>query len=102
MAPAHFSFASFKPLSRGVPAAPTVNPLRAALAGVLHVLTWPMRVGEARAAMRQLGGMTDYELRDIGLTRQDLRDATGLVIDEDPTQLLARRAAERSRFPRGW
>ena len=102
MAPFITPFPTFKPLGRDDPAGWRVNPLRAVLAGALHALTWPMRVSEARAAMRQLGGMTDHELKDIGLTRQDLRDATGLVIDDDPTQLLARRAAERSRFPRGW
>ena len=71
-----------------------------AAAFALRVVTWPSRVAAARAAMTQLANMSDYELRDIGLTRQDLRDATGLVPDEDPTQLLADRAASRTRFVR--
>jgi hypothetical protein len=42
--------------------------------------------------------MSDYELRDIGLTRQDVIDVSALPLDEDPTALLARRrAAARER-----
>ena len=41
--------------------------------------------------------MSDYELRDIGLTRQDLFDATALPLDADPSPLLARRRAARER-----
>ena len=71
---------------------------QAAAALALRVVTWPARVAAARAAMNQLAGMSDHELRDIGLTRQDLRDATGLVQDADPTQMLAQRVAGRTRF----
>ena len=74
--------------------------LRAAGALAMRVLTWPTRFVEARAVMNRLGAMSDPELRDIGLTRQDLRDATALVPDEDPTRLLAGRAASRTRFIR--
>ena len=49
----------------------------------------------ARRAMTQLAQMSDYELRDIGLTRQDVVDVTALPLDEDPTALLARRRARR-------
>ena len=73
---------------------------RAALTLGLRMLTWPSRFVAARAVMNRLGAMSDHELRDIGLTRQDLRDATGLVPDEDPTLLLAGRAASRTRFLR--
>ena len=65
-----------------------------------RVLTWPARVAAARAAMTQLSRMTDHELRDIGLSRQDLRDASALVADADPTELLAQRAAGRRWWPR--
>jgi len=41
--------------------------------------------------MNQLARMADYELRDIGLTRQDVVDVSALPLDEDPTALLARR-----------
>ena len=61
-------------------------------AGVLRrALNWPARVGAARRAMSQLARMSDYELRDIGLTRQDVVDVSALPLDEDPTALLARR-----------
>jgi len=63
-----------------------------------RALQWPARVGAARRAMSQLAHMSDYELRDIGLTRQDVIDVSALPLDEDPTALLARRrAAARER-----
>ena len=58
-----------------------------------RALSWPARVGAARRAMTQLARMSDYELRDIGLTRQDVVDVSALPLDEDPTALLARRRA---------
>ena len=58
-----------------------------------HLAGWPARMVAARQAMRQLAGMSDHELRDIGLFRQDLRDATALPLDADPTRLLAARGA---------
>lgn len=58
---------------------------------------WPARVVAARQAMRQLSGMSDRELADISLTRQDLSDATALSLDADPTRMFARRVAERRR-----
>ncbi len=60
---------------------------------VRRALSWPARVGAARRAMTQLARMSDYELRDIGLTRQDVVDVSALPLDEDPTALLARRRA---------
>ena len=102
MAPFNITFTASTPLGRRAPAIGRGNLFQLVLSGIAHVLAWPIRVSEARAAMRQLGSMSEHELKDIGLTRQDLRDATGLVLDDDPTQLLARRAAERSRFPRHW
>ena len=37
-----------------------------------RVLTWPARVGAARRTMSDLARMSEYELRDIGLTRYDI------------------------------
>jgi uncharacterized protein YjiS (DUF1127 family) len=72
---------------------------------VLHQLkwlvSWPVRVGQARRSFAPLARMTDYELRDIGLTRQDLWNAASLPLDEDPTRYLARTAAEGFRNRRG-
>lgn len=61
-----------------------------------RLAAWPFRVAAARATMRQFAGMTDHELADIRLTRQDLRDATALALDSDPTRIFAMRARERA------
>jgi uncharacterized protein YjiS (DUF1127 family) len=61
-----------------------------------RLASWPFRVAAARAAVRQLAGMNERELADIGLTRQDLRDVTALPLDEDPTRIFTMRARERS------
>ena len=62
-----------------------------------HALSWPIRVYEARRLMLELGSLADHELRDIGLTRHDLADATALAPDADPSLALQRRVAERRR-----
>ncbi len=62
-----------------------------------HVLSWPSRIGEARRAMAQLARMSDYELRDIGLVRQDIVDASMLRRDADPSAVLAERRDARER-----
>jgi uncharacterized protein YjiS (DUF1127 family) len=62
-----------------------------------RVLSWPARVGAARRTMSELARMSEYELRDIGLTRSDLNDATALPLDADPSGLLVRRRAWRER-----
>jgi uncharacterized protein YjiS (DUF1127 family) len=67
-------------------------------AAVLRRLAgWPFRVAAARRAMRDLAGMSARELADIGLSRQDLRDASALPLDDDPTRILVMRVAERAR-----
>jgi Domain of unknown function (DUF1127) len=45
--------------------------------------------------MRQLASMSDHELADIRLTRQDLRDASALPLGDDPTRVFAMRVRER-------
>ena len=62
-------------------------------------LTWPARVSAARRTMSELARMSDYELRDIGLTRSDINDATALPLGDDPSNLLVRRRAWRERTP---
>ena len=72
-------------------------------AGIVRVLKWPARVIEARRAMNQLAGMSDFELRDIGLSRTDLANVTARPLDEDPTNDLARaRAARMGMRERSW
>jgi uncharacterized protein YjiS (DUF1127 family) len=64
-----------------------------------RVLTWPARVSAARRTMFELAQMSDLELRDIGLTRSDINDATALPLGDDPSSLLVRRRAWRARTP---
>ena len=68
-----------------------------AASAVWRVVGWPARVGAARRAMSQLARMSDYELRDIGLTRSDINDTSALPLSADPTGLLVRRRAWRER-----
>ncbi|HLJ71786.1 MAG TPA: DUF1127 domain-containing protein [Roseiarcus sp.] len=73
-----------------------VEPVAAPRRSLLwRVAAWPLRVLAARRAMAALGAMSDRELADVGLYRQDLRDATALRLGEDPTALLTARTAER-------
>jgi hypothetical protein len=51
--------------------------------------------------MSELAQMSEYELRDIGLTRSDVNDATALPLDADPSGLLVRRRAWRERPAHG-
>jgi uncharacterized protein YjiS (DUF1127 family) len=76
-------------------------PSRFALVGaaIVRAALWPARVIETRRTMNQLAGMSDFELRDIGLTRQDLADVTARPQDEDPTAYLANARASRARVP---
>jgi uncharacterized protein YjiS (DUF1127 family) len=62
-----------------------------------RAIGWPFRVAAARATLRALAKMDRRELADIGLNPSDLRDASALPLDRDPTELLARRARERRR-----
>jgi len=64
-------------------------------AGASRAAAWPFHVARARATLRALGRMDCRELADIGLTRCDLRDASVLPLDRDPSELLAVRARER-------
>ena len=69
---------------------------RGATALLVRVFSWPARVYTARRTMRELAQLSDYELRDIGLTRQDLADSTALPLDADPSALFVRRRAGRA------
>ena len=60
-------------------------------------LLWPARMLIARRDLARLAALDDRGLRDIGLTRQDLRNATALPRDENPTEFLAGVAAGRAR-----
>ncbi|OYX75875.1 MAG: hypothetical protein B7Y95_00115 [Rhizobiales bacterium 32-66-11] len=76
-----------------------VAPFGAVLAAVLlHVTSQGLKVIRAvehRRAVRALGALDDHMLRDIGLTRGDVRDAAAEPPWADPSVLLVRRAVER-------
>ena len=57
---------------------------------------WPARALAARRDLAMLAALDDHGLSDIGLTRQDLRDATGYGALDDPMERLAERARERA------
>jgi hypothetical protein len=42
-----------------------------------------------------LAAMSEYELKDIGLTSADVADVTALAADASPTNFLAARIEER-------
>jgi uncharacterized protein YjiS (DUF1127 family) len=65
------------------------------VAGLKSAVLWPLRVLEARRELEMLAQMSEYELKDIGLTRSDLADATALPADARPTDFLAARVEER-------
>jgi len=68
-----------------------VRGLNAAGALAMRVL----RAAKNRHSASMLARLDDRMLADIGLTRSDLRDAYAEPLWEDPTSILARRAAER-------
>ena len=87
-----FQFRDF--IDAAIPVEPAGAPRRSS---ALRLITLPLRVFAARRAMAQLGAMSERELADVGLCRQDLRDASALRFGEDPTAMFAARTAERRR-----
>jgi uncharacterized protein YjiS (DUF1127 family) len=57
--------------------------------------TWLARVGAERATMAQLARMSDAELHDIGLVRQDVVDIGALRRNVERSAMAERRAAPR-------
>jgi len=66
-----------------------------AVALAKRILFWPGRVITARQHAAVLHRLDERELRDIGLTRQDVLSTSGLAMDQDPSAHLARIAEER-------
>jgi uncharacterized protein YjiS (DUF1127 family) len=67
-------------------------------ANVTMALRWVVRIACAfsgRRVVADLARMDDRMLRDVGLTRSDLRDAVAEPLVNDPTVVLFKRAAER-------
>jgi uncharacterized protein YjiS (DUF1127 family) len=67
------------------------------ISGIGHVLLWPARVMAARRELEMLASMSEYELKDIGLSRSDVADVTALPADASPTDFLSARVEERHR-----
>lgn len=80
--------------------APQPTLAQSGLALLRRIALWPSRVAAARRTMRQLSGMSDYELRDIGLGRYDIVSAASGRLDEDPMERLAAELLERRKAPR--
>lgn len=79
---------------------------RAGLGAALHavpaaldaILAGPFRRFENRRTMQTMAAMSDHDLRDIGLTRGDIRDATAIPPGSDGSLFLSgRREARRRR-----
>ncbi len=68
-----------------------------AVKAVLYVATWPARLLRARRNFALIAGLSEHELKDIGLTPQDGMSVTALDADEDPTVHLARMVTDRRR-----
>ena len=62
--------------------------VRRAAKAALHALMWPARVLAARRLLNQLGGFSDHELADIGISRSDLFSAAAGPADSDPSDAL--------------
>lgn len=69
------------------------------LAGVDALVMWPFRVAENRRVVETLAALSDHDLRDIGVSRHDLRDLAALPFHCDAGAFLSRRRAGR-RFRR--
>ena len=73
---------------------------RRTLRRILAILAWPVEAWRIRQEYALLAGMSEHELRDIGLSRQDVVDVSAYTGGEDPTLMLAKRAEERRRWSR--
>jgi uncharacterized protein YjiS (DUF1127 family) len=65
------------------------------LSFVRSLVAWLSRVAAASREFEQLARLSEYELKDIGLTRSDIGDVTALPVDASPTEFLAARVKER-------
>jgi len=73
---------------------PFFTALAAQLTGYLRNLALALK---NRRDATMLAGMDEHMLRDIGLTRSDLRDAYAEPLWRDPTDILAARVKDRRR-----
>lgn len=57
-----------------------------------------LRLWNSRRSLRRLEELSDWELFDIGLTREDITIARRAQFPEDPTQQLEQRRRARDRL----
>lgn len=89
---AHCQKSEFAP-ARGKAVGATAWPVR--MLDVLNrVVDFLERAAMGRRALRQLAEADDRMLKDIGLDRSDLRNASAGPLFRDPTELLAGRVRE--------
>ena len=55
----------------------------------------PFRAMERRRVIATLAAMSEHDLRDIGLSRGDIRDAMAMPVGSDGSVFLARRREAR-------
>jgi len=64
---------------------------------LVRTISQMWRLWSNRRAMRRLSDLTDWELVDIGLTREDIARAYEGSIFDDPTRRLEKIARDRAR-----
>jgi uncharacterized protein YjiS (DUF1127 family) len=81
----------------------TAMPARAKAALLCWIAALAQGVSRAainRRVVRQLSAMSDRDLKDIGLVRQDVLDSHALLLEGDASSFLIGRRAERRRGSR--
>lgn len=81
--------------TRATLVAPVSTPLARMLMQVAGFAVKVARAHENRRALSQLAQLDDHMLRDIGVTRSDLRDAASEPLWRDGTHVLISRSVER-------
>lgn len=81
--------------TRATLVAPFSTPLARLLMQMAGLAVKVARSLENRSALTQLAQLDDHMLRDIGVTRGDVRDAASEPLWRDGTHVLIARAVER-------
>lgn len=64
---------------------------------IVKTLLWPVEILKRRHDMNELASRSDHELKDMGLTRSDLMNASSQLYSADPTVILEGVREERRR-----
>jgi uncharacterized protein YjiS (DUF1127 family) len=67
------------------------SPALSALAGARTLLHWIIRLWQREAAIRELGRLSDRELRDLGIVRGQLEDLVAALDRMPPTRVRGQR-----------